>query len=259
MLLLLSQTPAAAQSIRARVVDDATRQPIAGATVTMLSGESVLTRVSSDANGFFRIRAPRAGTFAISVEMLGYATERREVAVAAEDLTMPAFVLKTQAIPVAPVEATARRNERSDPVVGFSRASHIVAGSRLATLEAQAARPLTLVREIGALRVQEYITPAGKPKICIEARRGLSTFGAGRAQSGCAWPVIVIDGVAIADPASAEDTFRTLQLRDMESFEYLTPTEAGHRYGLDASANGALVIWTRGRGPHVDPARNRNE
>jgi hypothetical protein len=47
-------------------------------------------------------------------------------------------------------------------------------------------------------------------------------------------------------------------MQNIESFEYLSPVEAGQQYGLDASANGALVIWTRGRGPHKSPDRNKN-
>jgi hypothetical protein len=51
---------------------------------------------------------------------------------------------------------------------------------------------------------------------------------------------------------------RTPGLADYESIEYLTPVEAGHRYGMQASAKGAIVIWTRGRGPNASVARNRN-
>jgi hypothetical protein len=32
--------------------------------------------------------------------------------------------------------------------------------------------------------------------------------------------------------------------------------EAGTLFGMEAGANGALVLWTRGRGPHRSPQRN---
>ena len=250
-----------AQEIRARVLDEPTRQPLAGATVALLAGEAVLTRVVTDAGGFFRVKPARAGNYLISIEMLGYAAMQREVAFAGQELTLPAFVLIPSAVPLTPVEATGRRESSArGAVVGFSRASHVFAGSRLARMEQQAARPITLVREINGLRVREFKTSTGQPIICVESTRRITNMRT--AGSGCEWPVIIIDGVRVADQScdfrscQADIVFRELQLRDMESFEYLTPVEAGQQYGMSAGAAGALVIWTRGRGPHKAAARD---
>jgi hypothetical protein len=74
-----------------------------------------------------------------------------------------------------------------------------------------------------------------------------------RVEPDCEPVVLVIDGVVTGDP---HEPLRSFRLSDMESVELLQPTDAGLQYGLDASANGALVIWTRGRGPHRSEARN---
>jgi hypothetical protein len=50
---------------------------------------------------------------------------------------------------------------------------------------------------------------------------------------------------------------RTFHLGDFESIEYSPPAEAAQKYGMDAGTYGALLLWTRGRGPHVSDARNR--
>ena len=42
-------------------------------------------------------------------------------------------------------------------------------------------------------------------------------------------------------------------LDNIESVHYLSPTEAGLRYGMEAARTGALVLWTRGRGPYATP------
>jgi hypothetical protein len=265
-VLLLTARSAAAQDIRGRVVDDASRQPIVRATATLLSNGNVLARVATDANGFFNLRPQATGDYEIAVEMIGYAVERRTVSYSGQAIALPAFVLKTAAILLDPVEANARRSSDATAEVGFARASQVIAGARLAQLEQHAARPITLVREIGGLRVLEYKGPSGEPIICIESRRRVMSFqpratrGQLNFQPPCDWPVIVIDGIKVSDGDNAyqaHQTFRELQLQDMESFEYMSPVEAGQRYGLQASANGAMVIWTRGRGPHKDPARNK--
>jgi hypothetical protein len=261
LILLLFARALPGQEIRARVVDEPTRQPLAGATVTLLAGEAVLTRVVTDASGFFRVKPARAGDYTISIELLGYAVMQRAVTFADKELTLPAFVLTPSAVPLAPVEATGRREAAAtSAVVGFTRASHVFAGSRMARMEQQSARPITLVREINGLRVREFKTSTGQPVICVESTRRMTNMRT--AGSGCEWPVIIIDGVKVADQAcdfrscEAQQVFRELQLRDMESFEYLTPAEAGQQYGMSAGAAGALVIWTRGRGPHKSAARD---
>jgi len=49
----------------------------------------------------------------------------------------------------------------------------------------------------------------------------------------------------------------TRRIEMFESIEFFTPAEAGNRFGMTASATGALVLWTRGRGPHVSESRNK--
>lgn len=67
---------------------------------------------------------------------------------------------------------------------------------------------------------------------------------------------IVVDGVntGLRDRA-AMLYLRSLDLLQFESIQYLSPMEAGFRYGLDAGERGALVLWTRGFGPFASEAR----
>ena len=252
LLSCVAQT--AAQEIRGRVVDDASRRGLANATVLLMRSDStVALRVGTDANGFFRLKPGSAGQYTIVIELLGYAQERRDVSFEGSDATVPAFVLRVEAVPVKPVEATATAEAKTDKPAGFSRSSMVIAGSKMATLEEAGTPFKSAVRETGSVEVKEYQTPAGLV-MCIQATRRAATFSAPAGR--CAWPAIVLDGVLLS-PSDVQNIVRGLQIAELESIEFLPPVEAGQRYGLAASANGALVMWSRGRGPYRDSARNR--
>jgi hypothetical protein len=67
---------------------------------------------------------------------------------------------------------------------------------------------------------------------------------------------IVINGVNTGmDGESALLFFQSLQVPDWESIEYVAPIDAGVQYGMLAGERGALVLWSRGMGPHASEAR----
>lgn len=247
-------SPAAAQEIRGRVVDERSRQALADAAVTLLGPDStVLTRVPTGSDGFFTIRAPAEGRFTITIELIGYAPVSRAVSVSSGTVTVPAFVLNPQAIELDSIQANVTRRDLDRTAVGFTRASQIAAGERLARLERQGARMITAVRELSGVHVREWNDRNGRPHVCVEHRRRIRAMAAGAANS-CEWVVLVVDGITLGRD---EMTFRNLgSLQHYESVELLSGVDA-NRYGMDASAYGALVLWTRGRGPYVDPGRNK--
>jgi hypothetical protein len=73
-------------------------------------------------------------------------------------------------------------------------------------------------------------------------------------RSICENVALIIDGVNAGE--ASWSTVRALNLQDYESVEFLTGLEAGARYGSAAASRGALVLWTRGRGPHRSVERN---
>lgn len=258
-LLAWVAAPAQAQQIRGRVVDDATRQPLADVAVALLapSGDVVTTALSGD-DGFFTLRAPAAGRYRVRAQRLGYRAAEQEVNVAAANLTMPALVLVSDAIPLDSVEVTARsRREAPQPGTG-GRTFNVVAGSRLATLERMSGSTHTAIRELVGIRMRTLTTftdEAGQRHrnyVCIESSRRVGSMGP---RAACDPVVLVLDGIPVGDPHL---NLRGMTLADVESIEFLSPMDAGHRFGLDASARGALVVWTRGRGPHRSADRDRS-
>jgi hypothetical protein len=256
LLLLAVSGDAAAQDIRGRVVDDASRQGVGRVEVTLVdtAGGQIAQSVTG-ADGFFTLRAPAAGDYRLVVVHPGFTREERAVRVATAALTVPAFVLKTQAVVLDALTAEGQRSASAAAEATFSRSSFVVAGSRLARLEQVNASPTAVMRDFAGVRVREWQDRSGKRILCIESTRHLpSLMNAQQNNPACDWITIVLDGVTIQDP---ETTFRTLSIHQFESIEYVPPGDGGYRYGLQAGGTGAIVLWTRGRGPHVSDERNR--
>jgi hypothetical protein len=249
-----------AQQIRGRVIDEPSRSPLFEATVTLYAAADTarLERVGTAADGFFTLQAPGAGDYRIVVERIGYAPVERRVRLGAQrELVVPAFVLQSEAIALDPVRADARGGPDSATVTtGFRHASHLVAGARLATLERLGSSIDGAVRELGAgLRVRDLLVPGmTRAMTCVEVKRRLPSFrgGGGTSSSGCDMVAIVLDGATVPDPLVF---FQHLSVREFESIEYVPGPEAGSLFGMEASANGALVLWTRGKGPHRSSRR----
>lgn len=233
----------AAQEVRARVVDDEQRAGVAGAEVVLLTPDSgLVARATSDADGFFTLSSDRPGDYLLRVVHPGFAPLTRPVTLGAGRSTLPAIVLHLTAILLDTLEAQAAPVEVTPPGVDavVGRAVHLLAGERLATLEEIGVSFRAVLAELGGIRVRDV---RGSP--CIESVR------AGSGGPRCHMVAIVVDGVVTGmDPRDV----RSLRVRDWESIEFLSGADAGFRYGPEASG-GALVLWTRGFGPHRSEER----
>jgi hypothetical protein len=256
VLLPVFSGNAAAQDIRGRVVDDASRQGIGRVEVTLVdTAGGQIAQMLTGADGFFTLRAPRAGDYRLVIVHPGFAREERAVRMAGAALTVPAFVLKAEAVVLDAVTADAQRSATAAAEATFSRSSFVLAGSRMARLEQVNASPTAVMRDFAGVRVREWQDRTGKRILCVESTRHLpSLMNAQQGTPACEWITIVLDGVTIQDP---EATFRTFSIHQFESIEYVPPGDGGHRYGMQAGATGAIVLWTRSKGPHVSPERDR--
>ncbi len=256
------------QEMRARVVDEASRSGVSDATVTLLAADStVLVRTTTGPEGFFRLSAPATGAYLIRVECLGYAMQTRSVDLGEGDAMIPAFVLQAETVQLDTLQVEARRGGVTPQgVVGFSRPSYLLAGERMATLERAGVSFPGAVRQLAAgLRIRDAKL-GERSYTCIESHRHVASFmsdftrlSASRTdpnKTDCQMVAIIIDGVETQmDDVAALRFVKGLHLYDYESIEYLSPVDAGTRYGLQASDRGALVLWTRGSGPHKNEAR----
>lgn len=107
------------------------------------------------------------------------------------------------------------------------------------------------LRELPGLRMRRD----SNGNTCVESPRRILGMQRMRDSNpnGCDMVVIILDGFQLWDAGS---WLRSMTVEQFESIEYMSPAEAGFRYGLAASARGAIVLWSRGKGPYVDALRN---
>lgn len=242
LTLALAPAQLAGQVLRGKAVDPDS----VGLTGVMVTVRNIHTRevrvAQTNAQGLFEVPVNGPGAYHVLATRFGFSPDSLQINILNTGTTqLASLVLRPEPVAMDTVTASGRR---TDPSAGMTRAGQIVAGARLALIEQQGGTLVSVVREIEGLRVLGN---------CIQSlRRSLGTVGR---DDDCV--VLVIDGVVMADdPVLMRHTLRE-PLSNWESVQYLTPVEAGSRYGIEASARGALLLWTRGRGPHVSPARNR--
>jgi hypothetical protein len=242
-----------AQQVRARVIEADRRTPLTSVTITVTdSAGADHASAQTDRNGFFTIDGIAPGSYTLIAELDGYRTVRQPFVVSGSTpLVLPAILLQSEAVALDPVRAEASV-ERAGEVAERDavRPQFVLAGSRMAELEKVSASPAAVYRELG-VRVREVQTAAGV-MFCLQSRRGPTSMRGGGGGS-CEQIAVAVDGVLIRDPVIM---LRTLKPGAWESIEYLSAVEAGARFGLHGSSSGgAILLWSRGSGPHRNAAR----
>lgn len=206
---------------------------------------------TTDRNGRFRFEEVRAGGLVLEVEHLAYGLQQVEVSLPEQAGLQLELDATPRPISLRGIEVTAsrsgteaglRRMEFRQP-----RPGRTLTGERIALLDSLGTSLGAAISQLGGLIVH-YGNRADQ--MCVQSVRmstGMSPGGE------CQMITVVLDGIPVMDGAA---TLSDLQLSSLESIEYFSPLEAGFRYGLQASATGALVLWTRGRGPYRSPERS---
>lgn len=124
-----------------------------------------------------------------------------------------------------------------------------IAGPTLAEARLRGSRLADMIRTITGLSVREgsFATRDGwESGVCVESDRRpawrMNSISRA-AQPFCDPVVLVVDGVRVHEPIQY---LVGIRVEDVESVEFLGPTDAAHRFGPDAAAaGGALLIQTR--------------
>jgi hypothetical protein len=243
--------------LRGQLLDQNTDGPIRGAVVRI---RDTRLQAVSDNDGNFAFQGIRPNQYVLEIHHLGYSVETGSVDVPrGQDVTVR-FRLAPRAVELEAVEARARSADvevvRTSP---FRRA--VVAGEALAReQERGAAFSDVLRRHLLGLRVREHSTEFGT-RLCLETNRRIQRleFDVSEELFSCAMVQVVIDGVRIPDDeyAPVMDLIQGMAISEIESLEYLAPVQAATYFGIGGNvSNGALVIYTRGKGPYRSGTRN---
>jgi len=229
--------PVAAQLVRGTVVDARTGQPVRDVSVMISSPSdgSVITGTMTDENGHYVLSAPDPGTYQIVTDLIGYEGERRPLVVRGQGVDVPEIRLTQVGITMVGLEVTATRDLRSHP---SSRGiPTILDRAILRNLARQETSLLAAVTEHLNVRAR---SSGGTP--CLEYETGSPAL------AECRPVLVVVDGHVDAAGAAR---ITQLSLSDLESVEIVPPGLAIEQFASRDAANGALVLWSRGRGPHA--------
>ena len=243
LLAVLAVAPLQAQStdgtVRGRITDAATQQPLVGVTVT-IGSRGALTQ----ADGGYFISGVPAGTDIVRARMLGYAPATRSVTLAGGDTVVADFALAPQAVNLSQVVVVGYGEERAGNIAGAVKQ---VTADKFNT--GTVVTPQQLIQsKVAGVQVVDNNEPGGGMSIRI---RGATSINASSD------PLFVIDGMPVGTGAggglsAGRDPLNFLNPDDIESITVLKDASAASIYGANA-ANGVVIIKTKsGSGaPHV--------
>jgi len=226
MAPLRAQTPTGA--IRGIVTDDATKEPIAGATLTF-GGHRAVTQ----ADGRYVLSAVSAGTDSLRVRMLGYSPVSRAVTVTAGQISIVDLTLSAQAVGLSEIVVVGYGELRAGDITGA-----------VTQLKAEDFNPGTIISpqqlvesKIAGVQVVDNNAPGGGMQIRIRGATSVASSSD---------PLYVIDGMPVSSGTSAtgSDVLNYLNPNDIESITVLKDASAAAIYGTNA-ATGVVIITTK--------------
>ncbi len=248
LLTVLCAAPMHAQettaTVRGTVVDSATRQPVAGAQVSV-AGRSAL----SSADGRYVISGVRAGTATVQARRIGYAPATQEVTVLGNATVVADFSLAAEAVGLAEMVVTGYGTQSAGDITG-AVANITSADFNTGTIVTP---QLLIENKIAGVEVVDNNDPGGGLSIRI---RGATSVNASSE------PLYVVDGMPIGTGAggglsAGRDPLNFINPNDIESITVLKDASAAAIYGANA-ANGVVIITTKsksggaGRGTQVE-------
>src|SRR5690349_11196721 len=232
-LLALSWTASlAAQqptgTVRGRVTDNSTQQPIVGAMVTVGSRSAV-----TSTDGRYTLTAVPGGSDLLQVRLIGYAPVSQPVMVAGGDTVVVDFALNPSAVGLSAIVVTGYGVQRAGDITG---AVTSVRDSQFNT--GRIITPQQLIQsKVAGVEVVDNNEPGGGMALRI---RGTTSVNA------ASDPLYVVDGLPLGTGGigAGRDPLNFLNPSDIESITVLKGGEAASIYGANA-ASGVVIIKTK--------------
>ena len=244
LLAVLWTAPLSAQqpigTIRGRVTDAATQQPLSGVTVSA-RGRAAQTQ----ADGRYFMNGVPAGSDSLRARMIGYAPAARAVTVGRGDTTVVDIALTPQAVRLSEVVVVGYGERRAGEITG-SVTQVNSAQFNTGTIVS----PQQLIEnKVAGVEVVDNNEPGGGLSIRV---RGQASVNAGSE------PLYVVDGVPLGTGSGGglsvgRDPLNFLNPNDIGSMTVLKDASAAALYGANAS-NGVVLITTKSGqgGPRVE-------
>ena len=234
-VILLATAPLRAQAptgtVRGRVTDGGTQQPLAGVTLSIGSHAAL-----SQADGRYRIAGVPAGSDSLRARLIGYAPAAQVVTVAGGDTVTVDLAMTARAISLASVV-----------VIGYGTA-------RAGDLTTSASQVNAKDFNTGTITSPQQLVEDKVPGVQVvdnnEPGGGLSIRVRGTASvSASSEPLYIVDGVPLGTGSggglsAGRDPLNFLNPNDIATITVLKDAAAAAIYGTNAS-NGVVLITTK--------------
>ena len=233
MILTPEELPSNTGTIRGRVVDADTNEPLVGTTLFIPNLEMGTT---ADIDGNFELGGIPEGTYNLRITSIGYQTKTRRIEILAEQEYELFLALEQDRMLLDEIVVTGYSiRQRSLPTGSLTR----VEGSEFREALIQSPDQALQGRMSGVLVTHT----SGQPGSGLSVRiRGLGSINASNS------PIYIIDGVQVrTDHTSVnvpDNALATINPNDIESIEVLKDASSTALYGAQG-ANGVVLITTR--------------
>jgi hypothetical protein len=229
--LLAAASSASAQVVSGTLLEDQTRSPLAGGLVTLISDPAIqVGQTRTDSAGAFHLVLPRAGTYRLRAQLLGYAPALSpDIDLGSADTVFVEFSLARDVVLLDPLVVTARSRHLTPAARSFyDRAANIPFGDFITYDEIRKShvhRTSELLRGIGGMR----LTPvAGGNEITVR---------------GNCRPTVYVDGVRVDGYRTIDDLAQPMELEGLEVYKSAVGAPAEYS-GLRAGC-AIILVWTR--------------
>lgn len=228
---LATATPAPAQTVTGRLLDAVTREPIESGTLSLLSDDSTVAFVVTDAGGAFTLSVPEGGSYQLRAERIGYRTAvTPPLDLLAGDTLSIEYRLSVDAVALNPITVIAFSRHPAGPLGGFyDRQRRNLAGHFVTRAQIDERNPVfttDLLQGIAGVNVV-HTARAGGAVVLLR---------------GNCRPQVYLDGVPIGLAGMSIDDL--VQPMDLEGIEvYRGPGEVPVEFARGAC--GAVLLWTR--------------
>jgi len=223
---LVAQQPTG--TIRGRITDNSTQQPIIGVVVSVGSRSTITGK-----DGRYMLTGVPSGSDLLRARLIGYAPGSQPVMVAAGDTTALDFTLNPSAVGLSAIVVTGYGEQRAGDITG---AVTSVRDSQFNT--GRIITPQQLIQsKVAGVEVVDNNEPGGAMSLRI---RGTTSVNASSD------PLYVVDGLPLCTGGigAGRDPLNFLNPSDIESITVLKGGEAAAIYGANA-ASGVVIIKTK--------------
>jgi TonB-dependent starch-binding outer membrane protein SusC len=232
-------------TIRGRVTDASTQQPLAGATVSFGT-----RRALSESDGHYIISAVPAGTDSVRARLIGYGRAAQQVTVAGGDTVVVDLAMSPQAVSLSEVVVTGYGTQLAGNITGSVTQVGSASFNRGVVISPQQ----LIANKVAGVQIVDNNEPGGGLSVRI---RGSASVNASSE------PLYVLDGVPLgggsgggisAPPSggclngSCRDALNFINPDDIESITVLKDAASAAIYGANAS-NGVVLITTKAGRP----------